>query len=85
MAQLASAGIVPLCQICTKPITRQIRKSRDSGRCCSRACGFELMRRERSAARSARLAKLAEIRRANRQRQCAECGVVFEAQASARF
>ena len=85
MPQLASAGIVPLCKICTQPITRKIRKSRDSGRCCSRACGFELIRRERSAARSARLAKVAEIRRANRQRQCAECGAVFEAQASARF
>ncbi len=85
MAQLASAGIVPLCQICSQPITRQIRKSRDSGRCCSRACGFELMRHERSAARSARLAKLAEIRSANRQRQCLQCGGTFEGPVNAKF
>ena len=64
MAQLASAGPVPLCQICSQPIARRIRKSRDSGRCCSRACGFEMMRRERSASRADRLARLAEIRKA---------------------
>lgn len=85
MAQLASAGLVPLCQICSQPITRRIRKSRDSGRCCSRACGFEMMRRERSASRADRLARLAEIRKASRQRKCIECGGVFEAQASAKF
>ncbi len=85
MVQLASAGTLPLCQICSKPITRHIRKSRDSGRCCSRACGFELMRRERSASRAARLVRLAEIRTAKRQRQCIECGGVFEAQANAKY
>ena len=85
MAQLASAGSVPLCQNCSQPITRRIRKSRDSGRCCSRACGFEMMRRERSASRSARLTLLAESRKASRQRQCLHCGGQFEAQASAKY
>ena len=85
MVQLASAGTLPLCQICSQPIIRKIRSSRDSGRCCSRACGFELMRRERSVSRAARLTRLAEIRTANRQRQCVECGGVFEARVDAKF
>ena len=85
MAQFASAGTNHLCQVCSQPITRRIRKSHDSGRCCSRACGFEMMRRERSASRTARLARLAEARKIERQRQCIECGGVFEAQASAEF
>lgn len=85
MAQFASAGTTRLCQICSQPITRRIRKSHDSGRYCSRACGFEMMRRERSASRAARLVLLSEVRKAARQRECIECGGVFEAQASAKF
>lgn len=85
MAQIASAGASPLCHICSQPITRRIRKSRDSGRCCSRACGFEMIRRERSALRAARLARLAEVRKAARQRHCIECGGVFEGPVNAKF
>lgn len=74
MAQLASAGTFPVCQICSQPITRRIRKSRDSGRCCSRACGFELMRRERREGRLLREARQQMIRMAARQRCCVVCG-----------
>lgn len=85
MAQLALAGSAPLCQNCAQPITRHIRKSRDSGRCCSRECGFELIRRERREARLLREAQVQADRKVARQRVCVVCRGAFEGPRNAMY
>lgn len=85
MASPAIADSTCVCECCGSTFAPRRRGNKDSNRCCSRACGFEVLRRDRQAASEQRTALIQAQRHAARQHVCLNCNVAFEAQPSAKY
>lgn len=83
-------GPIRQCLVCSKEFRRPGRSTRDSGKCCSRECGFELERHRRGERKTVRLMIIRErtvyarwarnaarrARDADAGKRCRDCGVV---------
>lgn len=85
MASSAIADATCVCECCGQSFKPRRAGNKDSNRCCSRACGFDVLRRDRKAASDKRDALLQAQRHAARQHVCLNCSVAFEAQPSAKY
>lgn len=70
------------CQWCGLSVMRVVRGRKDAARCCSRSCGFELLRQERRLAREVRLASLPPKGPALTTKPCANCASDFNGRAT---